>query len=99
VAFALCATHTPDSLGFRTGLLWPVPGCCLVLFLPSGGKRNSGKTQAVVVVANAMMIVVAVSGTQVPPVVDPGTAATDGPHVLPTVTRTFFIHPKAVRPQ
>jgi hypothetical protein len=37
---------------------------------------SSGKTQAVVVVTD--MPVVAVSGTQVPAVVDPGTTAANG---------------------
>jgi hypothetical protein len=47
----------------------------LVRHLPSGKSMSSGKTHPVVVVAVGGIVPVTVSGTHVPCVVDPGTAA------------------------
>ncbi len=45
---------------------------------PSGRKLSSGKTEAVVVVEDVDAVMVAASGSQVPAVVDPGTAPAYG---------------------
>lgn len=56
---------------------------------PSGYKKKSGKTKAVVVVNKVMMVVVvAIGGTQIPAVIVPG-AATDYRLFLLTVTQNL----------
>ena len=64
----------------------------LVRQMPSGKSMSSGNTKADVVVAVSGLVGVAVGGTDVPAVVDPGTAAQDTAVVLfMTITHILYI--------
>jgi hypothetical protein len=77
----LCFLPRPNGRGRDDGL---------VRHLPSGKSMSLGKPQAVVVVAVSGRVPVAVGGTHVPAVVDPGTAAQDTTGLaFPTITPNF----------
>jgi hypothetical protein len=92
VASASYSTSMPGSLCFLPCDKVHGRDGGLVRHLPSGKSMSSGNTKAVVVVAVGRIVPVAVGGSHVPGVVDPGAAAkhTAGAPLL-TTTQSLCI--------